>query len=265
MTATADKIARNNILQNFNINDFAYDGTPLNELIVKQINPDLARGIIAAFHYSKTFPDSTIFSFGAYLNGKLIGVVCYGMGGCKEQYTAIFPNIENGTYLELTRLWVAYQMPKNSESKIISMSLKQLPSQYKVILSFADEGQGHCGIIYQATNWIYLGCNNGNSIYVDENGVSKHTHLITIYRQRHPELKNLSREEILNRLGLKRATSGRKHRYLFLRGNKKEKASMLAIVKDKILPYPKIDKKDGLSEEDIFNQEEINFTQMKLF
>lgn len=265
MTATADKMARNNILQNFNPSDFAYDGTPINLIQVQQISPDLARGIIAAFHYSKTFPDSTILCYGAYLNGKLVGVVCYGMGGCKEQYTSLFPNIKNGTYLELTRLWVAYQMPRNSESKIISMSLKLLPPQYKVILSFADEGQGHCGIIYQATNWVYLGCNNGNSIYIDENGVSKHTHLITIYRQRHPELKDLPREEILNILGFKRATSGKKHRYLFLRGSKKDKKALLSLVKDKIQPYPKIDKKNGLTEEQIVESEQPTFTQIKLF
>ena len=265
MTATADKMARQHLLQNFNINDFTYDGGSVSSICVKLINPDLARGIIAAFHYSKTFPDSTLFSFGAFLNGKLVGVVCYGMGGCKEQYTAIFPNIENGTYLELTRLWVAYEMPKNSESRIISQSLKKLPEQYKIILSFADEGQGHCGIIYQATNWFYLGCNNGNSIYLDKNGVSKHTHLITVYRARHPELKELSRGEILERLGFEKSVSGKKHRYLFLRGTKKEKKIMYDTIKSKIQPYPKLDKKNGLSEEDIFNQENIGFVQMKLF
>lgn len=265
MTATADKLARNRMMANFSQNDFIYDGTPLNQMIVKTIDCDLARQIIATFHYSKTFPDSTIFTYGAYLNGRLIGVVCYGMGGCKEQYTAIMPDIENGTYLELTRLWVAYQMPKNSESKIISMSLKLLPPQYKVILSFADEMQGHCGIIYQATNWYYLGCNNGNTVYLDKDGIPKHTHLITIYRDRHPELKDVPRQDILKILGLTAVSSGKKHRYLFLRGNKTEKKKLYALIKDMIKPYPKIDKNIGQSEEEIVEDANPNCVQLKLF
>lgn len=27
----------------------------------------------------------------------------------------------------------------------------------KIVVSYADQNQGHTGIIYQATNWIYLG------------------------------------------------------------------------------------------------------------
>lgn len=249
--------------------DFNYQpSNNISNYKISLIDCETAKQYIIKNHYSHGCHNAPSPCYGLFDNDKLIGCLMFATPCSENVRASIFGEEYKDWVIELHRLHILDVTPKNTESWFISRCIKLLKQdnpKIKAIISFADSTQGHCGIIYQATNWIYLGCNNGNSIYVDESGVSKHTHLITVYRQRHPELKNLSREEILNRLGLKRATSGRKHRYLFLRGNKKEKASMFAIVKDKILPYPKIDKKDGLSEEDIFNQEEINFTQMKLF
>lgn len=265
MTATFDKIARTNLMANFNPKDYEYDGTPVKDMVVRLINNDLAREMISTFHYSKTFPDSTLFSYGGYLNGKLIGVICYGMGCGKNQYTAVVPNIENGSYLELTRLWVANSMPRNSESKLISTSLKMLPKQYHLIISFADELQGHCGIIYQATNWYYLGVNNGGKTMVDKNGIKKHARLLGVYRMRHPEYKNMTNEELMNLLGYKWVENGKKHRYIYLRGTKKEKKAIYIYIYKRIKPYPKIDKKKGLSETEIVEQNKPDYEQMKLF
>ena len=265
MTATFDKIARNNLISNFNEKDFAYDGTPINQMEVKLIQNDLAREMISTFHYSKTFPDSTLFAYGGYLNGKLIGVICYGMGCGKNQYTAIVPNIENGTYLELTRLWVANDMPRNSESKLISTSLKMLPKKYHLIISFADELQGHCGKIYQATNWYYLGVNSGGKMLINNKGIKKHPRLLGIYRMRHPEYNNLTNEELMKLLGYEWCESGKKHRYVYLRGTKKEKKAIYIYIYNRIQPYPKIDKKKGLSEKEIIESADIKYKQIKLF
>ncbi len=266
MTAIFDRKARQKMLSTFNQKDFEYDGTPINLMSVKLINNETAREYIATFHYSKTFPDSTIFSYGGFLNGKLIGICCFGMGCGKNQYTAIIPNIENGSYLELTRLWCADSMPRNTESKLISMSLKALPPQYKLIISFADELQGHCGIIYQATNWYYLGVNGGGKMLINEKGIKKHPRLLGIYRMRHPELKEKSNDELMEMLGYKWCESGKKHRYIYLRGTKKEKKSLYIYIYKRIQPYPKVDKKIGLTENEIVgNEEKPTFTQMKLF
>ena len=264
MTATFDKIARNNLIKNFNHSDYVYEGTPIREMVVRQIDSELAREIISTFHYSKTYPDSTLYCYGGYLNGKLIGVICYGMGCGKNQYTSIYPKIENGSYLELTRLWVANDMPRNSESKLISTSLKMLPSQYKLIVSFADESKGHCGIIYQATNWYYLGKNGGGKM-IEKNGITKHTRLLGIYKMRHPEYKDMTNDELMKLLGYHYVEGGKKHRYVYLRGNKKDRKNIYIYIKDKILPYPKIDKKKGLSEQEIVDKEKPHYNQIKLF
>lgn len=226
MTASFDEMARKDMINDFLEKDFKWDGTPINQMKVKEISRAFAREYIATFHYSKTFPDSTLYCYGGYLNDRLCGIVCYGMGCGKNQYTAIIPNIENGTYIELTRLWCVNDMPKNTESKLISESLKLLPKKIKIVLSFADESKGHCGIIYQATNWYYLGKNKGSTILENDKGIKKHGRLVGVYRQRHSEYKELSNKEILEKIGLKKVEGGIKHRYLYIRGTKKERKNI---------------------------------------
>jgi len=60
---------------------------------------------------------------------------------------------------ELTR--VALQEHQSPVSKIVSIAIKLLRKQspeMRLIVSYADQqAQGHCGGIYQAMNWFYVG------------------------------------------------------------------------------------------------------------
>lgn len=224
------------------LEELEYNNIPVKDMIVKQVSVKFARPYIATFHYSYTMPDSTKFVYAGFFDDKLAGLVVYGMGTGKNQYTALIPNIQNGQYLELTRLWSVDGMPKNTESKLIAESLKMLPPQYKLIISFADPSRNHVGTIYQATNWYYCGTTSGGKMLVTEDGIEKHQRLIGIYRMRHPELKDYSNEEIMKLYGWKYVESSGKHRYCYLRGTKKEKKEMYKYIKDKIQPYPKLKK-----------------------
>ena len=49
---------------------------------------------------------------------------------------------------------------QESTGVAVSISLRLLKKAAplcKCVISFADPEQGHCGVLYQATNWIYLG------------------------------------------------------------------------------------------------------------
>lgn len=79
---------------------------------------------------------------------------------------------------------------------------------------------------------------------------------------RHPEYKDLTNDELMEKLGLSYDMSGCKHKYVYLRGNKKDKKMLFSYIKDKIKPYPKIDKKCGLSEKEIVENEKIDYKQL---
>ena len=252
MTKKFDDKARSFLLENINVSDYEFKDADLNSLEVRELTVKEVRGVISLFHYSRTMPDSTKFVFGAFIGEQLIGVVCFGMGTSKKQYTSIVPDIQNGEYAELTRLWCMHNAPKNTESMFISKALKMLPPEIKLVLSYADSSKKHCGIIYQATNWYYLGTGRANNKrLVDADGHELHVRLISLYRERHPELKEYTTEQIMDMYGWRYADCGVKHRYVFLRGTKVEKKRMLKNFKNKIQRYPKCDKADMVSDLDI--------------
>ena len=240
MTVAFDEKARREMSQMFNAYDFRYDGTPISQMVVEEISSQLARKCISAFHYTHTYPDSTIASYGGFLNNKLCGVICYGMGANKSQYTSLIPDIQNGEYAELTRLWCANEYPKNTESKLISTSLKMLPKSIKLVISFADDGKGHLGTIYQATNFYYCGMyRGGGTTLVSQDGLKKHGRLVGIYRMRHPEYKDIPTAELIEMLGYTTEKTSPKYRYVYLRGSHKERKQMYRQIESKIQPYPK--------------------------
>lgn len=233
MTKKFDDYARCELLKTYSKPDLSK--VSVDQLTVKEISCKQARGMIAAFHYSKTMPDSSRFIYGLFYQDMLVGVCVFGMGCGKNQYTAIVPDIKNGEYIELTRLWLEDSLGRNTESWFISRCIKKLPKEIKLIVSFSDEKQGHCGYIYQATNFLYLGKNGGGKMLVTNDGVEKHPRLLGIYRMRHPEYRDYSNEELMSMLGYHYVIGGKKHRYVYFRDKKLRKRMNIQGQK-----YPKI-------------------------
>lgn len=242
MTKKFDDKARHELLQSYCKPDLSKVSP--RELTVKKIPVKTARGYIASFHYSKTMPDSTLYTFGLFYQETLCGVCTFGMGCGKNQYTAIYPNVKNGEYCELTRLWLEDSLGRNSESYFISRCLKALPKTIKFVISFSDEKQGHFGYIYQATNFIYLGKNKGGKMLVTEDGVEKHPRLLGMYRKRHPEYREMGNKELMEILGFRLIEGGCKFRYVYFKDRQ-----LLKQLKIKPLPYPKkcivLEEKEG--------------------
>ena len=75
--------------------------------------------------------------------------------------------------LSLSRLAIHPDVPTNGASYLIGASIrhirKTLP-HIRVLMSWADEGQGHLGQIYRATNWTYVGPTSKHYSWVDADG-----------------------------------------------------------------------------------------------
>ena len=123
-------------------------------------------------HYLETFPSGIKRIYGIYKkidgNRQMIGVIIYGV----PFYTVgrfLEPEVKPTEILELKRLFIDDIGIKNLESFVIGQSLKLLkrdePS-IKVVVTFADDNQGHKGTIYQATNAIYLGMGSMKHKYI---------------------------------------------------------------------------------------------------
>jgi len=125
---------------------------------------------------------------------------------------------------------------------LISGSIRLLPKEVYLVVSFADPGHNHVGGIYQATNFYYCGMSNPSTMLIDKDGVKFHIRTIGSYKRRHPEIRDKTNKEIIQHYGWTTCESSGKHRYVFLRGEPWIKNLMYNQIKDKIQEYPK--KKD---------------------
>ena len=144
--------------------------------------------------------------------------------------------------MELTRLFIFDDYGKNTESVVLSKTfnwLKQYANGIKVLVSYSDPEQGHLGIIYQATNWIYQGNSirlmPNYAIRLTEDGTWMHSRNVTTKFGSH----NL--EKLKKAVGhtFWRKLEPEKHRYLYLLCSKKDKKRIMNTLIHKQKPYPK--------------------------
>lgn len=190
--------------------------------------------MLLTVHYARRIP-SVSFAFGLYVDDFLEGVCTFGTppsaplrkGICGEEYAS--------KVLELNRLCLFHNRP-NDASKLVAASLKKLPSP-RVIVSFADSAQNHCGIVYQACNFIYCGLSAKRTDWKVKG--KEHLHGQTVA----DEFRGIP-----NRAALMRAKYGddfylaprsRKHRYIYFLGSKGERRKMKEALRYPVAEYPR--------------------------
>ena len=75
--------------------------------------------------------------------------------------------------VSLSRLVVAAEVPCNGASFLLAGSRRLLKKdgRWRVLVTYADTGEGHTGAIYRADNWNYLGETKAAFRYRGEDGV----------------------------------------------------------------------------------------------
>jgi hypothetical protein len=181
------------------------------------------------------------YAFGAFYGVRLVGVLTVGKPpSWSLQYGLVGENYKERKddltarardVYELNRLWMSdsFLLPNHCESKFIGWCLRELRKIRPgiILVSYADTSQGHLGVVYKATNWIYTGTS-------------------TPFQDIHPEgygdhrsvPKSVRGEKVGNRRAwsndpnIERVERSTKHRYVWF-SNPKDR-SLLAW---KVLPY----------------------------
>lgn len=122
---------------------------------IQEITAKQAKPFVLQWHYSKSMPNGKHY-FGLYRENELIGVAVYGEPAMRHQSKCYSCDIE------LRRLCLIDDTPKNAESRFISLTLKDLKRKgYSAVLSLADPEHDHSGVIYKASNFEFLGEERG--------------------------------------------------------------------------------------------------------
>lgn len=119
-------------------------------------SPQAIRYACKNFHYSQSTP-SVQYGFNVYnAKNEWCGVICFG-GGATPAIGSPF-GLCQGEVLELVR--VALNGKQEKTSQCVAAALREIHRRcpiLQMVVSYASLDQDHKGIIYQATNWIYLG------------------------------------------------------------------------------------------------------------
>ena len=145
------------------------------EIIVKVIPSKIANNFVKKHHYSGKVVANSSLHFGCFLDDKLHGVMSYGSPLDKRKVLPMVKDTKWNEMLELNRMAFDDVLPKNSESRCISISFKLLKKNaphIKWILSFADSTQCGDGTIYRASGFNLTNIKVNNSIWQAPNGES---------------------------------------------------------------------------------------------
>ncbi len=121
-------------------------------------------------------------SFPFWIHADMVGAMVYTLPSGPTAGKSYCPEAPEKV-LELRRLVVINDTPKNAESFFIGRTLRWLKrcTDTKLIISYADPVQGHVGTIYKASNFKYMGRSSGGTM-LEVDGKLVHGRSLTIDR-----------------------------------------------------------------------------------
>lgn len=143
------------------------------EIIVKVIPAKIANEFVKKHHYSGKVVANSNLHFGAFLDGKLHGVMSFGSPLDKSKVLHLVQPCKWNEMLELNRMAFDDYLPKNSESRCISIAIKLLKKNaphIKWILSFSDGTQCGDGTIYRASGFHLTKIIENSTLFEFPNG-----------------------------------------------------------------------------------------------
>lgn len=126
---------------------------------VELVDRHAVRDFIEQHHYSHNINGlMSSYCFAMYdQQQRMVGAMIYGKLGMANAWKKYGKSIDE--VMELRRLVLVDDTPKNSESYFIGRTLRWLKANTAVttIVSYADPNYGHSGVIYRATNFEHVG------------------------------------------------------------------------------------------------------------
>ena len=130
------------------------------DVTLKVIPSKVANPFVRSHHYSGKVVNNSCLHFGAFLDGRLHGVMSFGPSMRKDLLIGLVDGTGWSNFLELNRMAFDDVLPRNSESRCISLAMRTIrrhAPQVKWVVSFADGCACGDGTIYRASNFVLTG------------------------------------------------------------------------------------------------------------
>lgn len=126
--------------------------------------------MIRRFHYSRGGSNTAVYTHGLFPRGWFWESQCVGAAWWLPPTRTAAESFDKENWrgvLALSRVALPDEIPKNAESFLISHSMRLIDRErWPVLVSYADEWQGHKGTIYKACGWTECGKSKPERRYV---------------------------------------------------------------------------------------------------
>ena len=203
---------------------------PVRDYLCSKVSTKDVEEFCRRYHYTGTGGNMS-WRYGLWEGATLLGVVAYNLP-TRETCEVVFGPEHFDKVWHMGRLAMADDAPRNSESRLISLSLKMIQVNHPDtwgVLTYAATDVGHIGYVYQATNALYTGEAGHSHYFTDETGRRRSDYLGGAY---------VGAERAAG-MGWVRSEGGPKHRYLYILGSKTQRRQRRALLRLPTLPYPK--------------------------
>ena len=143
------------------------------DIVVKPITAQAANAVVKRVHYSGKVVNNSTLHLGVFLNDKLEGVMSFGSPLDKRKVLPLVSGTQWTGMLELNRMAFSDILPRNSESRAMSVAFRMIRKHYphiEWILSFSDGTQCGDGTIYRASGFILTDVKHNTGIWKMPNG-----------------------------------------------------------------------------------------------
>lgn len=145
------------------------------DIVIKPISSKAANALVKRVHYSGKVVNNSTLHLGAFLNDKLEGAMSFGSPLDKRKVLPLVEGTKWNGMLELNRMAFSDLLPRNSESRAMSVAFRLIKKHYphiEWILSFSDGAQCGDGTIYRASGFVLTQIKKNNSIWRAPTGES---------------------------------------------------------------------------------------------
>jgi len=143
------------------------------DIRLKVIPSKIANDFVKKHHYSGKVDPRSNLHLGCFLNDVLHGVLQYGISIAKKKVIGLVKGTKWNEFIELNRMALDETMPKNSASRVLSISFKMIKKNaphVKWILSYADATQSGDGTIYRASGFALTNIKTNKTMVRMPNG-----------------------------------------------------------------------------------------------
>ena len=159
-----------------------------------------ANAFVRSHHYSGKVVSNSQLHLGAFLGGRLHGVMSFGPSTDKRKMIGLVEGTGWNEFIELNRMAFDEALPRNSESRSLSVAMRLLRKNaphLKWVVSFADGCSCGDGTIYRASGFVLTQIKRNTRMLALPDGTK--IHVLTLQSSPNaprPELGGLSYNDL---------------------------------------------------------------------